>query len=141
MAATLDASVFSYAYGKIPTDFNAFEARCCVINAAIPVGGEYLVDLSEFINRDLLGSIQSVIFTVINPADNHSLVFHHGITGIRFSVNSMVADGAHDGKIIFPYMSPPSTAQHTITGDVDRPFQLIFTNIPLPLICTGFGVY
>jgi hypothetical protein len=132
---------FSFNYGRMPEEINEFQPRMFVINGSIPVGGLFQVDLTECVNRELLGHIQSCILTMIRPATNGQMTFVHGTSGVRFSVCNMVADGAHDAKIVFPFMSPQNTLQHNLLGPVDYPFQLVFTNVPFPIACTGSGAF
>lgn len=141
MSTTNDGVSFAFNYGRMPEEINEFQPRCFVVNGSIPASGEFIIDLSECINRNLLGHIQSVIFTVINPASNLPMVFEHGSSGVRFSCCSMVADGAHDAKVVFPYMSPSGVAQHRLTGPADWQFQLVFTNVPLPIAAGGFTAF
>jgi hypothetical protein len=130
-------TAFAFDYGRMPEEVNEFQARMFIVNGTIDATGIFLVDLSECINRNLLGHIQSVILTQINPASKAAMIFTHGITGVRFSCASDIGDGAHDAKIIFPYMAPIGTPQHILTGPADHSFQLVFTNIPLPIAANG----
>jgi hypothetical protein len=147
MAATLDAMVLRYSYGKAPADFNEFQPRFYPITGMTDETGHYDVDLSEIVHRDLMGEIQSVIMTAWEPATTGKISFIFGGSNIWFSVNPYAA--GETAKCIFPYLSPPDQYRHKLfSGSIANgthlayyPFQLVFTNVPLPPVVGGYATY
>ena len=144
MSATLDALILNYSYGKMPVDFNEFTPKFCVISGITGADGNYDVDLSEIINRDGMGDIQSVVMTLMEFPTYTLLNFIFGQSDIIFSVRAFSLN--MPVKCIFPYFAPRGVNRHrlysgALTGSAvaNVPFQLVFTNIPLP-ITNGYGV-
>jgi hypothetical protein len=136
--ATLNNGVaYGFCYGLPPDENQNFIPRLFSINDVFDSTGNYIVDLSECINQNLIGKIQSVIYTV-TPSGTGYYQFIHGITQIRFSLSNF--NSGQDCKIIFPYLSPPDAHQHNLIGNAGHHFQLTFLNIPLPIVCNAGAV-
>lgn len=136
MPAINNGAVFSYSYGLQPDDINEFTPRIFVVNDVTDANGNYLVDLSDVINNNLIGDIQSVMLTIIGAAATTQLVFTFGMSQIRCSVAPWTA--GFDAKCIVPYLAPRDARQHQLKSTVGNvQFQLVFTNVPLPLVNGG----
>jgi hypothetical protein len=127
---------FAYSYGLAPDEVNEFLPRMFIINDVTDANGNYLADLSEAINQNLIGNIQSVMMTLVGAAATTQLVFTHGVSGVRVSTAPWTA--GFDGKSCFPYFAPADARQHTLKSTVGgAQFQLVFTNVPLPIVNGG----
>lgn len=127
-------SSFAFHYGTLPDAEKEYNPRLFVIDGVATGLGDELIDISPWVNHNSIGDIQSVIFSTrqIGAAQFYRFIF--GITGVTFYIQNAF-NAAQCGLAIFPYMSPRDCRQHYInTNGMTVPYQLVFTNIALPLL-------
>lgn len=133
MPANQNSVSFAFGYGLMPDEINEFVPRLFVVEGVTDANGVYNLDISEYLNRNLIGNIQSVIISILDAVTPTRLELIYGVTGARVSA---CADAAREsGYTVMPFLSPQDCAQHVITSSrAETRFQLVFTNVPLPLL-------
>ena len=133
MAASLNVGCFAFAYGAPPLEVEEFIPRLFVVDDFTDANGRSFVDISEYINHNFVGHIQTVMLNILDAVTPTRLELTFGVTGARVSTAANVA--LTSGMTIMPYLAPADCRQHLVVSSVPNThFQLIFTNVPMPLI-------